>query len=209
MLDPHKYSLFIMAALVLLVIPGPSVLYITARSIDQGKTAGLISVFGNALGSAILVLLSAFGLSAIIASLPLAFNIVKYLGAAYLIYLGIKRLLAEDKPAQSVLASQSLSSVFFQGTSVAVLNPKTTLFFLAFLPQFVEISRGYIWAQILLLGLTLVGLGIITDSVYALLAGTIGNWLKQKGGFPVLQRYFASFIYILLGVLAVCYGFQK
>jgi threonine/homoserine/homoserine lactone efflux protein len=202
MLDPHKYSLFVIAALVLLVIPGPSVLYITTRSIDQGKTAGLISVFGNALGSAILVILSAFGLSAIVASSRLAFTLVKYLGAAYLIYLGIKRLLAEDKLAQTVLASQRLSSVFFQGTSVAVLNPKTTLFFLAFFPQFVEISHGYIWAQILLLGMTLVGLGILTDSIYALVASSAGGWLKQNSSFQRRQRYFSSLIYILLGVLA-------
>lgn len=193
----------------LLLIPGPSVLYITARSIDQGRKAGLVSVFGNALGSAILAACAAAGLSAILASSAAAFNIVKYLGAAYLIYLGIRRLCSNGDHILTVTQRKRLSHIFFQGTFVAVLNPKTALFFLAFLPQFVDVSRGYIWEQTLLLGLTLVGLGICTDSIYALLAGTAGNWLKRQGNLLRGQKYLSGGIYLALGVVSAFSGSRE
>lgn len=193
----------------LLLIPGPSVLYITARSIDQGRKAGLVSVFGNALGSAILAASAAAGLSAILASSAAAFNIVKYLGAAYLIYLGIRRLFSNDDHILMVTQRKRLSHIFFQGTFVAVLNPKTALFFLAFLPQFVDVSRGYIWEQTLLLGLTLVGLGICTDSIYALLAGTAGNWLKRQGKLLRGQKHLSGGIYLVLGVFSALSGSRE
>ncbi|HWP95306.1 MAG TPA: LysE family translocator [Syntrophomonadaceae bacterium] len=209
MLNPHSFGLFIVAALALLLIPGPSVLYITTRSIDQGRVAGLVSVFGNALGSGILAVFAAAGLSAILASSAVAFNVVKYLGSAYLIYLGIKRLLSDDSCTPAVVQRKKLSNIFLQGTLVAVLNPKTALFFLAFLPQFVDVSRGFIWEQTLLLGLTLVGLGICTDSIYALLASTIGNRLKGKESFQSRQRYVSGGIYLALGVASACSGSGK
>lgn len=209
MLDPHSFGLFVIAALVLLLIPGPSVLYITTRSIDQGRMAGLVSVFGNALGSGILAVAAAAGLSAILASSYVAFSVVKYLGAAYLIYLGIRRLFSNDDYTPTVVQRKRLSHIFIQGTFVAVLNPKTALFFLAFLPQFVDVSRGYIWEQTLLLGLTLVGLGICTDSIYALLAGTVGNWLKRRGALQRGQRYLSGGIYLALGVVSAFSGYRK
>ena len=195
--------------LVLLLIPGPSVLYITTQSIDQGRKAGLVSVFGNALGSAILAACAAAGLSAILASSAVTFNIVKYLGAAYLFYLGIIRLFSNDDRIPTLVQRKSLLQIFIQGTFVAVLNPKTALFLLAFLPQFVDVSRGYIWEQTLLLGLTLVGLGICTDSIYALLAGTVGNWLKQRGNLQRGQRYLTGGIYLALGVVSAFSGSRK
>jgi threonine/homoserine/homoserine lactone efflux protein len=209
MLDPHSFGLFVIAALVLLLIPGPSVLYITARSIDQGRMAGLVSVFGNALGSLILVVCAAAGLSAILASSDAAYNVVKYLGVAYLIYLGLKSIFTNDGCTPTVVQRKKLLHIFFQGTFVAVLNPKTTLFFLAFLPQFVDVSRGDVWEQTILLGLTLVGLGICTDSIYALLAGTFGNWLKRRGALQRGQRYFSGGIYLVLGVVSAFSGSRK
>lgn len=193
----------------LLLIPGPSVLYITARSIDQGRKAGLVSVFGNALGSAILAACAAAGLSAILASSAAAFNIVKYLGAAYLIYLGIRRLCSNDDHIPTVTQRKRLSHIFFQGTFVAVLNPKIALFFLAFLPQFTDVSRGHIWEQTLLLGFAFVGLGICTDSIYALLAGTAGNWLKRQGSLLRGQRYLSGGIYLALGVFSAFSGARE
>lgn len=193
----------------LLLIPGPSVLYITARSIDQGRKAGLVSVFGNALGSTILAVCAAAGLSAILASSAAAFNIVKYLGAAYLIYLGIRRLFSNDDHIPTVTQRKRLSHIFFQGTFVAVLNPKTALFFLAFLPQFVDVSRGHVWEQTLLLGITLVVLGICTDSIYALLAGTAGNWLKRQGKLLRGQKYLSGGIYLALGVVSAFSGSRE
>lgn len=209
MLDQNSFKIFVAAALVLLLIPGPSVLYVVTRSIDQGRIAGITSVFGNALGSGILAVAGAAGLSAILASSALAFSIVKYLGAAYLIYLGIKRLFISDEVIPTLIERKKLSNIFFQGTLVSLLNPKIALFFLAFLPQFVDPLRGYIWEQTLLLGLTFVGMGICTDSIYALLAGTFGNWVKQQNAVQVGQRYFSSGIYIALGLFSALSGSGK
>ncbi|MEN6328196.1 MAG: LysE family translocator [Syntrophomonas sp.] len=209
MLDPNSFEIFLIAAIALLLLPGPSVLYVVTRSIDQGRIAGLVSVVGNALGSGILAAAGAAGLSAILASSALSFSIVKYLGAAYLVYLGIRRLFSCEDLAPTPIERKSLSNTFWQGTLVALLNPKTALFFLAFLPQFVDPSRGYIWEQTLLLGLTFVGMGICTDSIYALLAGTFGNWLKQRNALQVGQRYFSGGIYVTLGLFAAFSGSGK
>ena len=199
----HHFGLFMVASFVLLIMPGPSVLYITARSIEQGRIAGLVSVFGNALGTVILVIGSAVGLSAVLASSDVAFSIVKYLGAAYLIYLGIKELFNSDTHTAVIVQPKRLSRIFSQGIMVAVLNPKTALFFFAFLPQFVEPAQGHIWVQTILLGLSLVTLGIFTDSIYALLAGTVGHWLRRRFSFQMKQRYVSSGIYLTLGALTI------
>lgn len=206
MLDLHNFELFVIAALVLLLMPGPAVLYITTRSIDQGRMAGIMSVFGIELGNAILAVGAAAGLSAILASSAVAFSVVKYLGAAYLIYLGIRRLFSTDNNSTLVYQRIRLSRIFTQGIIVGVLNPKTALFFLAFLPQFVDISRGNIWEQTLLLGLTFVGLGMITDSIYALLASTFANWLKSRRSIQRGQRYVTGGIYLALGMVSAFSG---
>ncbi|MEA4924746.1 MAG: LysE family translocator [Syntrophomonadaceae bacterium] len=209
MLDPHNLKLFVAAALALLLIPGPSVLYVTTRSVDQGRAAGLVSVGGIALGSATLALCAAAGLSAILASSHVAFNIVKYLGAAYLIYLGITRLLSRENLKPALVERQKLANVFMQGAVVAFLNPKTALFYLAFLPQFVDVARGHVGEQTLLLGITLVGLGICTDSIYALMASTLRNWLQRQGAMAGGQRYVSGGIYVALGVVAALAGTGK
>ncbi|WP_199794678.1 LysE family translocator [Lentibacillus sp. Marseille-P4043] len=209
MLDTQTFGMFIIAALVLLVIPGPSVLYIIARSLDQGRLAGLVSVLGNALGSVILSVAAAAGLSAILASSGVVFNVVKYLGAAYLIYLGINRLFSNDSHDPIVPQRKRLLHIFNQGIIVAVLNPKTVLFFVAFVPQFVDASQGGIWEQTLFFGLMLVILGVCTDSIYALLAGTAGNWLNRRGILGGKLRYVSSGIYMVLGVVFAFSGSGK
>jgi threonine/homoserine/homoserine lactone efflux protein len=207
--NPHGFLLFIIASLVLLLTPGPSVLYITTRTIDQGRLAGFASVFGTELGGLILAISTAAGLSAILTSSILVFNFIKYLGAVYLFYLGIKRLLSKTDNTTAFVQRKPLSRVFIQGTCVAVLNPKSALFFLAFLPQFTDISRGNIWQQTLLLGLTFVGLATCTDSMYVLLANTAGNWLRRKGIWQWGQRYLTGGIYLTLGMLCACSGLKK
>ncbi len=194
---------FLVAALILLLTPGPAVLYIVARSLDQGRLAGLVSVFSIEVGNSVHVLAAALGLSALLLSSALAFSVVKYLGAAYLIYLGIRRLLtrAAVQPTAD-LQRQSLRRIFKQGVIVAVLNPKTALFFLAFLPQFVDPSRGSVTAQFLTLGGLFVSMAIVTDSLYALLAGTAGQWLKSTRLFARAERYVVGSVYIGLGVTA-------
>ena len=194
---------FLLAALVLLLTPGPAVLYIVARSADQGRLAGLVSVLSIETGNFVHVLAAAFGLSLILVSSALAFSIVRYLGAAYLIYLGVRRLLTREPAHQpTTFQRQSLRRIFRQGVLVAVLNPKTALFFCAFLPQFVDSSKGPVSLQLLTLGCLFVLMAIVTDGLYALLAGSIGQWLKGTRTFLRFERYVVGAVYIGLGLTA-------
>lgn len=194
---------FLLAALILLLTPGPAVLYIIARSMDQGRLAGFVSVLSIETGNSLHVLAATLGLSAILMSSALAFSIVKYLGAAYLIYLGVRRLLARDQSHEiASFQNQSLRRIFSQGVVVATLNPKTALFFLAFLPQFVDPSTGSVTLQLLTLGGLFVMMAIVTDSMYALLASTAGGWLKRNRSFLRADRYIVGSVYIGLGVTA-------
>lgn len=195
--------LFLLAALILLLTPGPAVLYIVARSMDQGRLAGFVSVLSIEVGNFVHVLAATLGLSAILVSSALAFSIVKYLGAAYLIYLGVRRLLSREPEDQTAgLQRQSLKRIFRQGVLVAVLNPKTALFFFAFLPQFVDPSKGAFAPQLLILGCIFVLMAIVTDGLYALLAGSVGQWLKGSRSFLQMGRYLVGTVYIGLGVMA-------
>jgi threonine/homoserine/homoserine lactone efflux protein len=194
---------FLLAALVLLLTPGPAVLYIVARSVDQGRLAGLVSVLSIEVGNFVHVLAATFGLSLILVSSALAFSIVKYLGAAYLIYLGARRLLTrEPEHHPTTFRRQSLWSIFRQGVLVAILNPKTALFFFAFLPQFADSTKGPVSLQLLTLGCLFVLMAIVTDGLYALLAGSIGQWLKGTRAFLRFERYVVGAVYIVLGLTA-------
>ena len=192
---------FVAAALVVLLIPGPGVLYIVARSLSQGHRAGLVSVLGLSAGALVHVAAATAGLSAILLASATAFGIVKALGAGYLVYLGIRTLLTRQ-PTASVAAPtpRSLHRLFTDGVVVSVLNPKIAVFFLAFLPQFVEPSRGPVPQQILLLGLFYVALALFTDSAYALLAGSIRRWFGGQVMQGPLPRYASGVVYIGLGV---------
>lgn len=207
MLDGSNLTVFIIAAVVLLLIPGPAVLYIVARSIEQGRVAGIVSALGIQTGTLFHVVAAALGLSAILVTSALAFQVVKYLGAGYLIFLGVRTLL--DKQHDTRLATpkrQPLSRIYTQGVVVNVLNPKTALFFFAFLPQFVDPARGSVALQILMLGFIFVGLAICSDGTYALLSGTMGEWLRTNTGFWRGQRFFSGSVYILLGVTTALSG---
>jgi len=194
---------FLLAALILLLTPGPAVLYIVARSLDQGRLAGFVSVLSIEVGNFVHVLAATLGLSAILMSSALAFSIVKYLGAAYLIYLGLRRLLTREAAHQpTALQHQRLRRIFRQGVLVAILNPKTALFFFAFLPQFIDSSKGAVALQLLTLGCMFVAMAIVTDGLYALLAGTAGRWLKGTRTFLRVERYVVGSVYIGLGLTA-------
>jgi threonine/homoserine/homoserine lactone efflux protein len=199
--------LFISAALVLLVIPGPAVFYILGRSIGQGRGAGLVSALGVGVGSLFHTAAAAVGLSALLMSSAVAFGVVKYLGAAYLIYLGVQKLRNEDSAELSGDAAPvKLSRVFAQGIVVNVLNPKAALFFFAFLPQFVDASRGHVAGQILFLGLTFAVLGVTSDSLWALSAGTVAHWLRGNVRAMRTQRYVSGGMLISLGVATAFAG---
>ena len=178
--DPSRLALFVGAALLLLVVPGPSVLYVVTQSVSHGRRAGIASVAGITTGTLVHIAAATVGLSALLASSAVAFDVVKYLGAAYLVVIGVRRLAGfepDDVPHRQ--SSEKLGRLYRQGIVVNVLNPKTALFFLAFLPQFVDVSRGSVALQIVVLGLTFVVLGLLSDGLYAVLAGTAGSWLRR------------------------------
>ncbi|NOT09447.1 MAG: LysE family translocator [Gemmatimonadales bacterium] len=206
---PSSTSLtgFVATAVVLLLIPGPGVLYIVARSLSQGQRAGLVSVLGLSAGALVHVTAATAGLSAILLTSAAAFDVVKALGAGYLIYLGMRTLFAR-RPPDGVEVSPPRSSyrLFTDGVVVSVLNPKIAVFFLAFLPQFVEPSRGPVPQQVLLLGLIYVVLALLTDSAYALLAGSLRHWLGGRVIQGPLPRYTSGVLYVGLGVSTALTG---
>ena len=209
-IETNALLTFMLAALALLVVPGPAVLYIVARSINQGRLAGLVSVMGIQVGVLFHIFAAAFGLSVILVTSALAFSIVKYLGAAYLVYLGMRTILRKESPLTNHQPEpQALSKIFRQGIIVNLLNPKTALFFFAFLPQFVSPTAGSATAQILFLGVVFVGLAIISDSIYAFLAGTLGNRLRQSRTFLRGQRYVSGSVYIGLGLITALARAEK
>jgi threonine/homoserine/homoserine lactone efflux protein len=203
MLNLDRLPFFIFASIVLLLTPGPAVLYIIARSVDQGRTAGFVSVLSIEVGNFFHALAATVGLSALLFSSATAFSVVKYLGAAYLVYLGVRKLISHgtNLPATQV-EPQSLRRIFSQGVTVAVLNPKTALFFLAFLPQFVDPSNGQVGLQFFTLGCIFVGMAIISDGMYALLASSAGEWIKSRRGIWQAEHYVVGLIYIGLGMTA-------
>src|SRR5437773_10622021 len=197
--DSTSLWLFGVAALALLAIPGPAVLYIVVQSAEQGRRVGLASVAGIHIGTLVHVIGAAVGLSALIVASALAFSVVKYAGAAYLVYLGVRKLIERDPRIVLEHRHEPLRRAFARGVVVNVLNPKTALFFLAFLPQFIDADRGGVWSQVLVLGLTFVGLGLVSDSLYALAAGSVANVLRRKRR---VVRYFSGSVYVTLGAVA-------
>jgi threonine/homoserine/homoserine lactone efflux protein len=197
--DSTAVWLFCAAALALLAVPGPAVLYIVLQSAEQGRRTGLASVAGIHLGTLVHVAAATAGLSALIVASAVAFSVVKYAGAAYLVYLGVRKLL-ERRPVLAVdRPPEPLRRAFVRGIVVNVLNPKTAFFFLAFLPQFVDRDRGAVWSQVLLLGLLFVVLGLMSDSLYALVAGSVGGLLRRR---REALKYASGAVYIGLGTLA-------
>jgi threonine/homoserine/homoserine lactone efflux protein len=208
-LDWSTLTLFISVASIMVFMPGPNTLYIIARSIQQGRLAGFVSSLGVQVGTMVHMIAAALGISALLVSSAVAFQVVKYAGAAYLIYLGIRTLLSKDKVEKTNVHRAKLSRVFYQGVVVNVLNPKTALFFFAFLSQFINPTRGAVGIQVALLGSILIFLGTLSDSIYALASGSIGNWLRGNLKFVRAQRYFAGTVYISLGAATAFSGVHK
>jgi threonine/homoserine/homoserine lactone efflux protein len=199
-------TLFLGAAIILLAIPGPAVAYIVGRSVGQGRLAGVVSALGIGVGTLVHVAAAVLGLSALLMSSALAFGVVKYLGAAYLIYLGLQKLLREDSLADSSSGQPKLSRVFGQGIVVNVLNPKTALFFFAFLPQFVDASNGKVAQQIFFLGTLFAMMGVLSDSVWALFTGTLARSLRGRSRWTRAPRYLSAGILISLGLATAFSG---
>jgi threonine/homoserine/homoserine lactone efflux protein len=196
-----NFTLFLIAAILLAITPGPDTFYVVARSIGQGQIAGIVSVLGISVGLLVHTVAAALGLSALLMTSALAYSLLKYAGAAYLIYLGLrtvmqrKQSLSYKKPPQA-----SLSVVFSQGTLSSLLNPKIALFFLAFLPQFAVPSQGHVATQIFTLGSLFIAIGTCWLTAIALLTSRIGGWLQQRSSLAQWQRWFTGSILIGLGL---------
>jgi threonine/homoserine/homoserine lactone efflux protein len=203
-MDAASLGLFVTASVALLIVPGPAVLYIVDRSLRQGRAAGFLSVLGICTGTLFHVAAAALGLTAVLRASPVAFSTVRYAGAAYLVWLGVRSLRSGERTVgpPSAPRHDRPMPIFRQGVLVNLLNPKTALFFLAFLPQFVDPSRGAIGGQVLFLGGLFVALSLISDSVYACVAGTMGQYLQGHSTFWRAQRYVTSGIFVALGLIA-------
>ncbi|HEU4539643.1 MAG TPA: LysE family translocator [Jiangellaceae bacterium] len=203
----NTVAVFAAAVVVFAAVPGPAVFYVVTRSVSQGRRAGVVSAASIAAGTFVHAVAATLGLSALLASSAAAFSVVKYAGAAYLIYLGVKafrsRPAGESGPEVPV---QSLWQVFREGWIVAVLNPKTALFFLAFMPQFVDPARGPVALQLMVLGLLLVVIAAASDTSYALLTGSVSGWLRSRAHLLRRGRLVTGGAYITLGVAAAVAG---
>jgi len=197
--EPHTFVLFAAASLAFIAVPGPSVIYIVSRSLAEGRRAGIVSALGIQTGGLVHVLAATIGVSALLASSAVAFTVVKYAGASYLIYLGLRKLLAGEAPEERAGEPVGRRRLYWQGVMVNSLNPKTALFFLAFLPQFVDPERGAVAPQVLALGAIFLLLAMASDSTYALVAGSVRGWLGERR--KALARI-SGCSYVGLGVLA-------
>ncbi len=193
--------IFSAAAIAITLVPGPSMLYVASRSIVHGRTAGIWSAFGLATGLLIHTVSASLGLSAVFIHFPLAFLIVKYLGAIYLIYLGIQMLITKKSISQTPTTSPPLSSlrIYGQGIVTEVLNPKTALFFLSFLPQFIDPLQGTSAIQMMTLGFILVFTALVADLLIAITGGTLSKSVLARPLLQKVQNWIAGTVLIALG----------
>ena len=207
--DLSTLALFAAASFALIVVPGPSVVYIVSRSIAQGRRAGLVSMLGVQAGALVHVTAAALGISALLASSAEAFTVVKFAGAAYLVWLGIGKLLNPADGTEDEAAPRSRAHLFRQGFIVNVLNPKTAIFFLAFLPQFVNPDAGAIPLQITVIGLTFGAIAFVSDGSYALLAGTAAERIRRSSSARRRLDRMSGAIMIGLGAVAALTGERR
>ncbi len=200
--DLNSLISFAVASVALLVIPGPAVIYIVNRSVADGRQIGLAAVVGLELGTFMHVLAATVGLSAILATSENAFNVVKYLGASYLILIGLRTLTRKPEAISTSASSMTQSQAFRQGFIINMLNPKIALFFLSFLPQFIDPNISSNARQSLILGSVFVLCGFVIDGIYALTASSLREVLVKGKALPFIQQYVAGIVFVLLGVAA-------
>lgn len=196
-----------LASLALVVIPGPAVIYILTRSVSQGRDAGLVSAVGVNLGSSVHVLAAVAGLTVLLANSAAAYTVVKWAGVAYLAWIGVRTLMKDDADfTEPQLQQTALRKIFIQGVLVNMLNPKVAIFFLAFLPQFVDPNAPNATMQTLVLGMTLVAIGLVTDTLYALAGGSVGDVLRRRPSVARTTRLAAGSTYLALAGIAAVTG---
>jgi threonine/homoserine/homoserine lactone efflux protein len=204
--DSHTLLLFALAALVLLVTPGPAVLFVVTQSLQNGRAAALVSTLGLVSGGLVHVLAAVFGLSALLASSAVAFTAIKLVGAGYLIWLGFKALVSPPPWPGADAPRRSRTRLYLDGFVVNVTNPKPGLFFLAFLPQFVDPAAGSVRLQLAVLGLLFLSMALVTDSLYGLAAASVRGVLLRRPGVRTAQRYATALVYFGLGISAALTG---
>src|ERR1700677_1653799 len=195
-----RFVIFLGAALILAITPGPGIFYVLARSLRGGRREGVLSAAGTLLGGLVHVGAAAFGLSAILAASAVAFETVRYAGAAYLIYLGYRMIRTRHEEAAVLESGDASRGTFIQGVMTEVLNPKTALFFLSFIPQFVSVQQGHVALQFLTLGAISVTLNTCADLLVACFAGPLGSRMKRSAKLRSRQRAASGFAMIGLGV---------
>jgi len=205
--DANTVLAVALASLILVVMPGPAVIYILTRSVSQGRAAGLASAIGVNLGSTFHVFAAVAGLSLLLASSSYAYSILRWAGVAYLAWIGYQTLTTRDEVFSAPeMQPQSLRRVFTQGVVVNLLNPKVAIFFLAFLPQFVDPKAANPAFQTFVLGMTLVVIGLLSDSVYAIIGGRLGELFRRRPGAARATRLTAGFTYLALAGIAAATG---
>lgn len=188
----------------MIVIPGPAIIYIMTKSIDQGNKAGIVSTLGIETGGLIHVLGAGFGISAIFMLSSTAFLILKYCGAIYLIYLGIKKLSSHiEKIQDKEIKKKNFTKIYYEGIIVNLFNPKTALFFVMFLPQFINEEKGNITSQILFLGILFIIICIIIDLIYVIISGKLRDLINGSNVFQEINKYLVGTVYLILGLLTI------
>jgi threonine/homoserine/homoserine lactone efflux protein len=201
------YAVFLATGLALLVVPGPAVLYVVTRSIEMGRTGGIASVAGITTGTVVHVSLAAAGLSSLVLASTVAFDAVRYIGAAYLVLLGLRRLLTRgSEEVVRETRPRTRRRAYRQGVVVNLTNPKTIVFVFAFVPQFVDPGAGHVWLQVLVLGFSFAALGFVSDSLYAVAAGSVADRLRDSSGIARFERWFGGGVLIGLGVAAAAWS---
>ncbi|TQR07305.1 LysE family translocator, partial [Psychrobacillus lasiicapitis] len=196
------FTAFLVATLVIAIVPGPDMAYIVSRSIAEGKKVGIATSFGMQMGVMFHILLAAFGLSALLMTSALVFQIIKYIGAAYLIYLGIQTIRDKKRLNINIQDNQGgIRKAFWQGAIIDIFNPKVALFFLTFLPQFISPNMGNTFFQFIFLGVVFALLTLIVDIGYSLIAGSIKNVLAKNNTAMQWQKKISGFTLIGLGTL--------
>jgi len=206
MLNVSQLALFMTGAFIIIVVPGPNILYLIARSVHQGRLAGFVSVLGIEAATLAHICAATLGLTSLLLSSAIAFTVVKYTGAVYLVYLGVRKLLErQEKQREELGTAEGLKRIFIQGFIVNLLNPKTAMFFLAFLPQFVDTHHKNATIQIISFAAILVALAIVVEAAYVLLSSQLRSWLKEDRHFKS-RRYLAGSAYIGLGLTTALSG---
>ena len=199
---------FAAAAFALVVIPGPNLIYIITRGIQQGRRAAVMSSLGVQAGMVVHIVLAAVGLSALVARSPLLYDVLRYAGAAYLVWMGISLLRRRQTPVDGPVALRPapMRTLFLHGMAINLLNPKVILFVLSLLPQFVDPARGSTATQILVLGAVMIVVALISDTAYALASGTLGAWLQRHPGSTTRTDRASGLVYLMLGLLVALAG---